>query len=187
MAYLRLVINPSDEEAFKRVVNYPKRGIGDTTIGRLTEYQRKENIDIFTAAKNAPLSGRARTQLNKFLHIIESGIQKNEAGNAYETADYIANASGIIKSFKDENTVESLNRIENIEALLNGIKDFVDEDELTDLDTDMIEDRTLATYIQHIALLTDQDRDQRDRKSTRLNSSHVAISYAVFCLKKKKI
>src|SRR5690625_7615871 len=96
MAYLRLVINPSDEEAFKRVVNYKKRGIGDTTIGRLTEYQRKENIDIFTAAKNAPLSGRARTQLNKFLHIIESGIQKNEDEKAYEQADDIDNDSEII-------------------------------------------------------------------------------------------
>lgn len=174
MAYLRLVINPSDEEAFKRVVNYPKRGIGDATIAQLTEYQRKENIDIFTAAKKAPLSGRARTQLNKFLHIIESGIQKNETGNAYETADYIANASGIIKTFKDENTVESLNRIENIEALLNGIKDFVDEDEMTDLDTDMIEDRTLATYIQHIALLTDQDRDQNETDQITLMSVHAA-------------
>lgn len=174
MAYLRLVINPSDEEAFKRVVNYPKRGIGDATIAQLTEYQRKENIDIFTAAKKAPLSGRARTQLNKFLHIIESGIQKNEKGNAYETADYIANASGIIKTFKDENTVESLNRIENIEALLNGIKDFVDEDEMTDLDTDMIEDRTLATYIQHIALLTDQDRDQNETDQITLMSVHAA-------------
>lgn len=174
LAYLRLVINPSDEEAFKRVVNYPKRGIGDSTLAQVAEYQRKEDTDLFTAAKMATLSGRARTQMNKFLHIIESGIQKNKTSNAYETADYIANASGIIKAFKDENTVESLNRIENIEALLNGIKDFVDEDEMTDLGMDMIEERTLATYIQHIALLTDQDRNQDETDQVTLMSVHAA-------------
>src|SRR5699024_5817641 len=153
-----------------------KRGIGDSTLAQVAEYQRKEDTDLFTAAKMATLSGRARTQMNKFLHIIESGIQKNKTSNAYENADYIANNSGIIKAFKDENTVESLNRIENIEALLNGIKDFVDEDEMTDLgmDMDMIEERTLATYIQHIALLTDQDRNQDETDQVTLMSVHAA-------------
>lgn len=174
LAYLRLVINPSDEEAFKRVVNYPKRGIGDSTMSQVAEYQRREDTDLFTAAKNVPLSGRARTQMNKFLQIIVTGIEKNKISNAYETADYIANASGIIKAFKDENTVESLNRIENIEALLNAIRDFTDEDELPDLGMDIIEERTLATYIQHIALLTDQDRNQEESDQVTLMSVHAA-------------
>lgn len=174
LAYLRLVINPSDEEAFKRVVNYPKRGIGDSTMTLVAEYQQREDTDLFTAAKNVPLSGRARTQMNKFLQIIVTGIEKNETSNAYETADYIANASGIIKAFKDENTVESLNRIENVEALLNAIRDFTDEDELPDLGMDIIEERTLATYIQHIALLTDQDRNQEESDQVTLMSVHAA-------------
>src|SRR5690606_234394 len=119
LAYLRLVINPSDEEAFKRVVNYPKRGIGSSTMDTIMEYRNQQETDLFTAAQTAPLSSRARTQLNKFLKIIHSGIRKNESAGAYEAAEYIANASGIIKSFKDENTTESLGRLENVEALLN--------------------------------------------------------------------
>lgn len=174
MAYLRLVINPSDEEAFKRVVNFPKRGIGASTLDSVMAYQQQQNTDLFAAAQNTPLTGRARTQMNKFLRIIETGRQKNEAGNAYETADYIANASGLIKTFKDENTLESLGRLENIEALLNGIKDFVEEDEVAELGLEDNDDRSLATYIQHIALLTDQDKTEDDMDQVTLMSVHAA-------------
>lgn len=173
LAYLRLVINPSDEEAFKRVVNYPKRGIGSSTMDTIMEYRTQQETDLFTAAQTAPLSSRARTQLNKFLKIIHSGIRKNESAGAYEAAEYIANASGIIKSFKDENTTESLGRLENVEALLNGIKDFTEEDELSELGLE-IEERSLAAYIQHIALLTDQDNDTDANDRITLMSVHAA-------------
>lgn len=173
LAYLRLLINPSDEEAFKRVVNYPKRGIGNTTMDKVMEHRAREETDLFSAAKTAPLSPRARTQLNKFLKVIRSGISKNEDSGAYEAAEFVANASGIIKSFKDENTTESLNRLENVEALLNGIKDFMDEDEVGELGIE-IEERTLAAYIQHIALLTDHDNDSDAEEKITLMSIHGA-------------
>lgn len=173
LAYLRLVINPGDEEAFKRVVNYPKRGIGASTLDAIMEHRAKNETDLFTAAQNVPLTSRARTQLNKFLKVIHTGIQKNEVAGAYEAAEFIANASGIIKSFKDENTTESLGRLENIEALLNGIKDFVEEDEVSELGLE-IEERSLAAYIQHIALLTDQDNDDNSADRVTLMSVHAA-------------
>lgn len=173
LAYLRLLINPSDEEAFKRVVNYPKRGIGNTTMDKVMEHRSREETDLYTAAQSAPLSPRARQQLNKFLKIIHSGIQKNDKNGAFEAAEYVANASGIIKSFKDENTVESLGRLENVEALLNGIQDFMDEDEVTEFGIE-IEERTLAAYIQHIALLTDQDNDSDSTDRVTLMSVHAA-------------
>lgn len=173
LAYLRLLINPSDEEAFKRVVNYPKRGIGNTTMDKVMEHRTREGTDLYTAAQTAPLSPRARTQLNKFLKVIRAGINKNETAGAYEAAEYVANASGIIKTFKDENTTESLNRLENIEALLNGIKDFMDEDEVSELGIE-VEERTLAAYIQHIALLTDQDNDSEAEEKITLMSIHGA-------------
>lgn len=173
LAYLRLIINPGDEEAFKRVVNYPKRGIGDSTLDSILEYRAQHDTDLFSAAHHVPLSSRARTQLTKFLKIIQAGIKKNETAGAYEAAEFMANASGLIKSFKDENTTESLGRLENIEALLNGIKDFVEEDEVSELGVD-IEERSLAAYIQHIALLTDQDNDTESLDRVTLMSVHAA-------------
>ena len=173
VAYLRLVINPSDEEAFKRVVNYPKRGIGSSTMDEVMKYRNEKETDLFTAARMAPLSLRARTQLNKFLNIINASIAKNESSGAYETAEFIANASGIIKSFKEEKTTESLGRLENIEALLNGIREFTDDDELSDTGIDL-EERTLASYIQHIALLTDQDNNTESTDRVTLMSVHAA-------------
>lgn len=173
LAYLRLVINPSDEEAFKRVVNYPKRGIGSSTMEEVMQYRNEKETDLFTAARLAPLSPRARTQLNKFLKIIQAGIARNEKSGAYETAEFIANASGIIKSLKDENTTESLGRLENVEALLNGIREFMDDDELSEAGIDL-EERTLASYIQHIALLTDQDNDSETTDRVTLMSVHAA-------------
>lgn len=174
MAYFRLVINPNDEEAFKRVVNYPKRGIGGTTLAGILSYAAANNISLFEAAKQAPLSGRARTQINNFLSIIETGIAKNLPDAAYATADYVANASGIIKSLKDENTVESLGRLENIEALLNGIKDFVEADEVIESDDEEEVDRSLASYVQNIALLTDQDNENTEFEQVTLMSVHAA-------------
>lgn len=173
LAYLRLLINPSDEEAFKRVVNYPKRSIGSSTMDAVMEHRSREDIDLYSAAQTAPLTARARSQMNGFLKVIRAGIAKNENSGAYEAAEFVANASGIIKSFKDENTVESLNRLENVEALLNGIRDFVDEDEASELGAE-IEERTLATYIQHIALLTDQDKDMDSTDKITLMSVHAA-------------
>ena len=173
LAYLRLLINPSDEEAFKRVVNYPKRSIGSSTMDTVMEHRSREDTDLYSAAQTAPLTARARSQMNSFLKVIRSGIAKNENAGAYEAAEFVANASGIIKSFKDEKTVESLNRLENVEALLNGIKDFVDEDEASEIGVE-IEERTLATYIQHIALLTDQDKDTDSTDKITLMSVHAA-------------
>ena len=173
LAYLRLVINPSDEEAFKRVVNYPRRGIGSTTLDAIMAHRSKQDTDLFTAAQSAPLPPRARGQLNKFLKIIQNGVKKNEEKGAYEAAEYLANASGIIKSFKDENTTESLGRLENIEALLNGIRNFMDEDEVSEMGIEA-DDRSLADFIQHIALLTDQDNDNADSDRITLMSVHSA-------------
>ncbi|WP_236980432.1 ATP-dependent helicase [Membranihabitans maritimus] len=174
MAYFRLVINPNDEEAFKRVVNFPKRGVGASTLAKIFEFAGEEGIPLFEAAKSVMLPSRARTQLNKFIKIIQSGIAKNDPENAYETAEYIANSSGLIKSLKDENTLESMNRLENVEALLNGIKDFVESDEVNGINPVAAEERSLDAYIQNIALLTDQDNEDSDLEQVTLMSVHAA-------------
>ncbi|MEL0645181.1 UvrD-helicase domain-containing protein [Olleya sp. Ti.3.14] len=171
-AYLRLILNPSDEEALKRVINYPARGIGQTTIDRLmvaanesdkTIFELLENID----SVNININTGTKNKLKDFVTLIKSYQVMNQTANAFDLAEYVTKTSGLIKEFNKDNTPEGVTRLENVEELLNGIKDFVEgQMEIADSKDD------LAEFLEDIALATDLDGDKGDPDHVALMTIH---------------
>ncbi|MBE0639207.1 MAG: UvrD-helicase domain-containing protein [Bacteroidales bacterium] len=166
LAYFRLVVNPSDEEALKRIINYPGRGIGDTTIDRLvvaaeglgkSVWELIESIDQYELKINQGIKNR----IGEFVMMIKRFMVQQKKRNAYELAKDIARASGILKDLEEDKTPEGISRVENIEELLNGIKEFSESEDENILEEDNSL-RTLDMYLQDISLLTDADQDDKD-------------------------
>lgn len=155
VAYLRLVVNPSDEQAFTRVINYPKRGIGATSIGKILDLATQQDVSIFEAAKRVALPTRTRHKADGFIDMIEKARKKIDTANAYELADLIAKKSGLLDMHRSDISLEGKDRLDNFQSLLDGIKSFVEDD--TVIDTETLPDKSLASYLQNIALLTDAD------------------------------
>tara|TARA_X000001036_G_scaffold399066_1_gene402430 strand:+ start:2078 stop:4369 length:2292 start_codon:yes stop_codon:yes gene_type:complete len=157
LAYLRLIINHKDEESLKRIINYPARGIGQSTIDKLIFYSNENNISIYesiskTDKLNKIFNKGILERLTKFYYLIEMFKIENEKLNAFEICDLVFKKSGIIQELKRDFTPESITRIENIEELLNGTRDFIEgQVELADADT------SLANFLQDISLATDFD------------------------------
>jgi DNA helicase-2/ATP-dependent DNA helicase PcrA len=173
IAYLRMVVNPNDEEAFRRSINHPKRGIGATSVAKVATLARQESMTLFEALKHTALPKRTRHAADGYIHVIEQARAKVDTANAYEVADQIAKGSGLTDMLRNDKSIEGMNRLENHEALLDGIKSFVEED--TVIDTDTLPDKSLATYLQNIALLTDADEgDSNSTDVVTLMSVHAA-------------
>ena len=156
IAYLRLTVNPNDEQALRRVINYPKRGIGDTTIEKIIVTANETNHTIWEITSNI-LSfgfGRAGGAIDDFATKIKSFAVLAEQNDAFEVAKHIAKASGVIEDLYADKSIEGLARYENIQELLNGIKEYVDDPEK--------EDKSLAAFLQDIALITDADTKKDD-------------------------
>lgn len=169
IAYFRLTFNPADEEAIKRVINYPRRGLGDTTLEKISVAADKNDITMWQVICNAHqyLDGRIPNQLNDFAVMIQSFAAESKKLDAYETALYIAQHSGILKELHTDDSVEGRSRYENIQELLNGIKEFAERED--------IEDRSLAIFMQDIALLTNDDKDKdKDADTVSLMTVHSA-------------
>lgn len=166
MAYLRFVVNKDDEEAFKRIINYPKRGIGDTTIEKMLVAAYEHDIPLWEVMTNANsfLSGRASNAVEDFTTMIKSFGIEMERKDAFETASSIAKQSGLLRDLYEDKTIEGLNRYENVQELLNAIKEYVDNPEN--------EDKSLGAFLQEIALLTDNDRDKDTTDSVTLMTIH---------------
>src|SRR5690606_20018077 len=131
LAYLRLVINPADEEALIRVINFPARGIGQTTIDKLVVAANGYNRSIFEVMKNIDktnvnINASSKQKLLDFVSMIESFQVMNQTANAFELSDHVTKVSGLIREYKNDGSLEGISKMENIEELLNGIKDFVD-------------------------------------------------------------
>jgi DNA helicase II / ATP-dependent DNA helicase PcrA len=171
LAYFRVVINPNDEEALKRIINYPVRGIGKTTLDHLTVLSSQHDKPWFEIMENAHQYGlKAASLLADFALMIRS-FQTMLNKPAYEIAMHIAKQSTLLKSLYDDKTVEGIARYENIEELLNGIKEFSIE-EVADDDA-VLRGNTLADYMQDIALLTDADRgDDEDNDKVVMMTIH---------------
>lgn len=154
IAYLRFTVNPNDEEAFKRIINLPKRGIGNTTVDKIVLAAFEHSIDIWEVLTNANsfLTGRASALVSDFATMIKAFQVEALRKDAYEVAAHIAKSSGLLKELYEDKTVEGVNRYENVQELLNGIKEYVDNPEL--------QDKTLGSFLQEIALLTDADQDK---------------------------
>ncbi|RYF15712.1 MAG: ATP-dependent DNA helicase [Flavobacteriales bacterium] len=169
IAYFRLTFNPADEEAIKRVINYPRRGLGDTTLEKISVAADKNDITMWQVICNAHqyLDGRIPNQLNDFAMMVQSFAAESKKLDAYETALYIAQHSGILKELHTDDSVEGRARYENIQELLNGIKEFAERED--------IEDRSLAIFMQDIALLTNDDKDKdKDADTVSLMTIHSA-------------
>ena len=174
LAYLRLIINPKDEEALKRVVNFPARGIGSTTIDKLTVAANHYQRSIFEVMNNLDkidlkINAGTKNKLTNFVNMIKSFQIMNEGSDAFTLAEHVAKKTGLLLEFKKDGTPEGIARMENIEELLNGIKDFVEgQKELADAKGDMTE------FLEDVALATDMDKDVGDDDRVALMTIHLA-------------
>lgn len=172
IAYLRLSVNPFDEEATMRIINYPKRGIGNSTIDTISQYATENDITLWRSIAECPLPPKTRTTLKNFANLIEHFSKKSSELNAFEVATLIADQSGLIADLRSDNSLEGMSRLENLTALFDGIKDFCENDEA--LDDTIPEDKSLASYLQNIALVTDLDEENNERDFVTLMSVHSA-------------
>jgi DNA helicase-2/ATP-dependent DNA helicase PcrA len=174
LSYLRLVINPADEEALKRIINFPARGIGQTTIDKLIISSNALDSSIFEVLKrlndiDIKVNSGTKTRLHNFVTMIESFQVLNQNLNAFELAEHVCKTSGLIKEFGKDATPEGVTRMENIEELLNGIKDFVEgQKELAD------STGSLTEFLEDVALSTDLDNDKDDIDRVALMTIHLA-------------
>jgi DNA helicase II / ATP-dependent DNA helicase PcrA len=174
LSYLRLIINPADEEALKRIINFPPRGIGDTTIDKLVVSANGYKRSIFEVMKNiektdVKINSGTKTKLQDFVTMIESYQVMNQTADVFELAEHVTRSSGLIREFKKDGTPEGVTRMENIEELLNGMKDFVEgQKELADTTGN------LAEFLEDVALSTDLDADKGDADHVALMTIHLA-------------
>ncbi|MFN8330807.1 MAG: 3'-5' exonuclease [Saprospiraceae bacterium] len=171
MAYLRLIVNPKDNEAFKRIINYPKRGIGDSSIDRIIEKANELSCSYLEAITHTGASGRLGQSLQDFLRMMTEAQRLAATGGAYDAANMIFKTSGLSAELKQDITKEGLSRVENVMSLLDGIKEFMEEDDLQENEST---DRSLAAYIQSVALVTELDDLNEEAEHITLMSVHSA-------------
>jgi DNA helicase-2/ATP-dependent DNA helicase PcrA len=163
IAYYRLTCNPNDEESLKRVINYPRRGIGDTTINKLVVGAAERNISIWEMigrAHEVGLSGATMHKVNEFVLLIRSFAVQLDSKNAYDLGHQIAAESGLLKELYSDKTPEGAARYENIQELLNGMKEFSDREDPEFPDRINV----LGDFLIDIALLTDADNDKEEEE-----------------------
>jgi DNA helicase-2/ATP-dependent DNA helicase PcrA len=163
LAYLRFTVNQADEEAFKRVVNYPKRGIGDQTIAKLVVAASEHGVTLWDVMQdvNRYYDGRASKGIEDFVNLIKSFRLELERGaDAHEVATTVAKMTGILRELHADKTVEGLARYDNLQELLNSIKQFVDNEEN--------DDKSLPAFLQTVSLLTNADQDDEDGDTNRV-------------------
>ncbi len=172
IAYLRLAVNQKDEEALRRVINFPRRGIGDATIEKISKLADVQNKTMWEVMTQVAVGARAKNALANFKAMIASLAQKATTDNAYELAIEAAKCSGLVGLLKKDTTITGMNRQENINSLLNGIKEFVENNFLSNDENQP--DNSLAAYLQNIALLTDFDQKVENEDYVTLLSVHAA-------------
>ncbi len=163
LSYLRMLINPNDEEALKRIINYPARGIGATTIDKLTIAANHYKKSIFEIIQNLDkidlkINSGTVAKLQNFLNMILRFQIEAQTKNAFDIADLVVKQTQLIKDLEKDGTPEAVSKVENIQELLNGVKDFI---------TDRIEtgeDASLTAFLEDVALATDFDSDKKDDK-----------------------
>lgn len=172
--YLRLIINPKDEEALIRVINYPARGIGDSTVEKLTVAANHYKRSIFEVMENIDridlkLNSGTKNKLHDFVSMIKSFQVINESQDAFYLAEHVTKKTGLIQELKKDATPEGIARIENIEELLNGIRDFIEGQKEVDGARG-----ALSEFMEDVALATDLDKDTGDDDRVALMTIHLA-------------
>ncbi|MFN8309460.1 MAG: 3'-5' exonuclease [Chitinophagales bacterium] len=176
VAYLKLAVNPQDEEALKRVINYPVRGIGQTTIDKLIIHAANNGVrpwDVMENIGQYDFATRTRQLIYEFVIMIRSFGAMAKEKNAYDLAAHIAKTTGLLGELYNDKTIEGIARYENIQELLNGIKEFTEEDVVSEGET-FEQDRSLGSYLQNITLLTGDEKEQKNMDSVKLMTTHAA-------------
>ena len=163
IAYFRLIANPNDEEAFKRIINYPSRGIGDTTVSKIIQTAQTYGVSLWQVIKEPVLfpmdvSKGTITKIQAFRELIEGWIGRINAEDAYTLGHDIIMTSGISKEIYSGRNPEDISRQENLEEFLSGMQDFVESRR----EEDMGDEIYLPDFLQEVALLTDLDSDEGD-------------------------
>jgi len=174
LCYLRLVINPKDEEALIRVINYPHRGIGDTTVEKLTVAANHYKRSIFEVMEHIDkidlkLNSGTKAKLQDFVTMIKSFQVINESQDAFYLTDHVTKKTGLVQELKKDGTPEGIARIENIETLMGGIKDFIEGQKEIDGARG-----ALSEFLEDVALATDLDNDTGDDDRVALMTIHLA-------------
>ena len=165
IAYFRLCINPHDNEAFARVINYPLRGIGDTTVMKVREAARMAECSLMDVVNNpeatqVDVAAATQKKLTAFAELIHGFSQKAATTNAYDFADMVLRETGVLREAKSDTTPEGVERYENLQEMLSGIHEFVEQR--------MREGETftpMSDFLSEVSLLTDQDENQNDTQS----------------------
>ena len=171
LAYLRLLINSDDEQAFKRIINFPARGIGQTTLNKIAVEAKNSSVSDYIFIKDLLksseiLNNSTKNKLLDFVIMIESIKNKIEHADVFDITKEVLKQSGLYNLYKNDESLEGINRIQNIEELLNGIKDFVENNEKSQA--------SVSSFLQDVALATDQDNDTNDNNKVSLMTVHLA-------------
>jgi DNA helicase-2/ATP-dependent DNA helicase PcrA len=174
IAYLRIIINPKDEEALKRVINFPARGIGKTTIDKAVLAANENNISMWEVIADPVKYGfKAGTaeSLNEFTTMIKSFQSMLQKHNAYEVAVHVGKQTNLVKELFNDKSTEGVQRYENIQELLNSIKEWI---ESPDNEEGEVINKSLGSYLQQITLLTDADEKDPNADTVKLMTIHAA-------------
>ena len=186
LAYLRLAINPHDDESLVRVINYPIRGIGQTTMDKIRVAAADNDVSIWTVLENIgdfglPIQSGAVQKITEFVYMIKRFEAEVPTTDAFTLAKQIILASGIVKALREEDDPESAERIDNIDELLNGVQEFCEEEESEySENSDNSENsekklRTLDEFLQQVLLYTSEDKDKdKDADKVSLMTIHAA-------------
>lgn len=183
IAYLRLMVNPRDEESLKRIINYPTRGIGKTSVDRAILAANNHNISMWEVLESAAEHGfRAGTleAINNFVLMIRSFSSMLDNRNAYEVALHVGKQTNIVRELFNDKSTEGVARYENIQELLNSIKEFT-ETPLNEEDGE-VGDKSLGAYLQQITLLTDADNKDPNADSVKLMTIHASKGLEFSCV-----
>ena len=156
IAYLRFSVNQNDEQSFRRIINYPRRGIGQTSVEKIITISNKENISLWEVVTKSStlLNSRINNLLIPFRDLIISFSNFSKNNDAFSTASHIASNSGLLKELWDDRSIEGISRYENVQELLNSIKEFIDNEENNE--------KKLDNFLQEISLMTDQDKGEEE-------------------------
>ncbi len=174
LAYLRLIVNSSDEESLKRVINYPVRGIGQVTINKIIIAAQKHNLTLYETIKrnnelSIGLSGSVLTKLQNFIDLIDVFKIENKKLNAFDLTKEVIEKVRIIDDLKKDDSPEGISRVENVQELLNGIRDFIeDQKELVDSND------KLSEFLSTVSLSTDFDIESEDQDKVSLMTLHLS-------------
>ncbi len=169
LAYLRFALNQNDEASFRRIINLPKRGIGDNTVDKIIVAANDHGISIWEVLQHARtfIGSRAAAPIENFVAMISRFNLETTRKDAYDAAFEIAKSSGLLRELYEDKTVEGLSRYENVQELLNAIKEYVDDPEKTD--------KSLGAFLQEVSLITGQDEDKdNDPEKVTLMTIHMA-------------